>query len=75
MRFRNFVAVACAVAGTAGVSLGEKLRVLAVAASGDGSQVISSGYETQIYWWNAKTGVSEVIKMMVDADMRRVERE
>ena len=25
--------------------------------------------------WNAKTGVSEVITMMVDADMRRVERE
>ena len=25
--------------------------------------------------WKAKTGVSELIKMMVDADLRRVERE
>ena len=25
--------------------------------------------------WRPKTGVSELIKMMVDADMRRVERE
>jgi GDPmannose 4,6-dehydratase len=27
------------------------------------------------FGWRPKTGVSELIKMMVDADMRRVERE
>jgi WD40 repeat protein len=30
--------------------------VLAVAAAPDGAQIVSSGYESQLYWWNTKTG-------------------
>jgi WD40 repeat protein len=30
--------------------------VLAVAVTPDGSHIVSSGFESQVYWWNAKTG-------------------
>jgi len=38
------------------------LDVLAVAFSGDGSKVLSSGYESGIYWWNTKTAEREKLQ-------------
>ncbi len=35
---------------------GMEQDVLAVAASADGTEVISSGYDSQLFWWNATAG-------------------
>src|SRR5205814_4594278 len=51
------VKVVDAKTGTTRLTLsGMEQDVLAVAASADGTKIISSGYDSRLYWWDATTG-------------------